>query len=40
VNAGFGYWLISSAARRDTPAIAGFRRWIKAELAETSRAFA
>jgi len=40
VNAGFGYWLISSAKRRDTAASASFRRWIAQELWETARAFA
>ncbi|HEV7251570.1 MAG TPA: LysR substrate-binding domain-containing protein [Mesorhizobium sp.] len=39
-NTGFGYWLISSAQRRDTAAAASFRRWIVQELGETARAFA
>ena len=39
VNAGFGYWLISSANRQDSPVTAGFRRWLRAELAKTASAF-
>lgn len=34
VDSGFGYWLISSAKRRDTPAMASFRRWLREELAD------
>ena len=30
---GFGYYVVTSATRRDPPKVAGFRRWIKAELA-------
>ena len=36
---GLGYWLITSATRRESRKIGDFKRWIKAEIAETARGF-
>ena len=37
---GLGYYLVTSASRREPKKIADFKRWIKAEIAETARDFA
>lgn len=37
---GLGYWLITSATRREGRDIRGFKDWIKAEIAETAQKFA
>ena len=37
---GLGYWLVTSATRREPKKIADFKRWIKEEIAETARDFA
>ena len=36
----FGYWLITAKNRREDQKVAGFKRWIREEVAETARAFA
>ncbi len=37
---GNSYWLVTSANRREEPKVTRFKRWIRAELAETERVFA
>jgi DNA-binding transcriptional LysR family regulator len=37
---GLGYWLVTSATRREPGKVRGFRAWIKQEIAETARDFA
>ncbi len=36
---GLGYWLVTSATRREPAKVRDFRRWIKAEIAETAADF-
>lgn len=36
---GLGYWLVTSAAKREPQKIRGFRAWIKQEIADTARDF-
>ncbi len=36
---GFGYWLVTSATRREPAKVRDFRDWIKAEIAKTARDF-
>jgi LysR family glycine cleavage system transcriptional activator len=40
VKSGAGYYLVTSAARRESRAVADFKTWIRDEIAETGRMFA
>ena len=39
VITGYGYWLVTSATRREEPKVTGFKDWIRREITETARDF-